>query len=122
ADGADRADRRGHHQRADRGHDRRGGGRGMSAEAVPVRKPLPVRLLRGLVERETAFLIVILLAMVLFFTLVTPSGTFLSTTNATNIALDTSEILVLAAGVPFAIIAAGRDLPVRPAAVSPAGT
>ena len=58
----------------------------MSAEAVPASKPLPVRLLRGLVERETAFLIVILLAMVVFFTLVTPSGTFLSTTNATNIA------------------------------------
>jgi ribose transport system permease protein len=84
----------------------------VSTEAVPVRRPLPVRLLRGLVERETAFLIVILLAMIVFFTLVTPSGTFLSTTNATNIALDTSEILVLAAGMTFVIIAAGIDLSV----------
>src|SRR5204863_1618404 len=77
-----------------------------------VRPPLPLRLLRGLLERETAFLLVILLAMIVAFTLVTPSGTFLSTTNATNIALDTSEILVLAGGMTFVIIAAGIDLSV----------
>jgi ribose transport system permease protein len=71
---------------------------------------LPSRLLRGLIERESAFLLVLLAVMCLAFTLLTPSGTFLSTLNVTNVALDTSEILVLAGGMTFVIIAAGIDL------------
>jgi ribose transport system permease protein len=71
---------------------------------------LPARLLRGLVERESAFLLVLLAGICLAFTLLTPSGTFLSTLNATNVALDTAEILVLAAGMTYIIIAAGIDL------------
>jgi ribose transport system permease protein len=68
------------------------------------------RLLRPLVERESAFLLLLLAAMCVAFALLTPSGTFLSTLNATNIALDTAEILVLASGMTFIIIAAGIDL------------
>jgi ribose transport system permease protein len=71
---------------------------------------VPRRLWRGLVERENAFLLVLLAGICLAFTLLTPSGTFLSTLNATNVALDTAEILVLAAGMTFVIIAAGIDL------------
>jgi ribose transport system permease protein len=63
-----------------------------------------------LIERESTFLVLILAALVVGFTLLTPSGTFLGTTNILNIALDTSEILVLAAGMTFVIIAAGIDL------------
>ena len=70
------------------------------------------RLLRPLVERESAFLLLLLAAMCVAFALLTPSGAFLSTLNATNIALDTAEILVLAAGMTFIIIAAGIDLSV----------
>lgn len=68
------------------------------------------RLLKLFVERESAFLLLLLAGMCLAFSLLTPSGTFLSTLNATNIALDTAEILVLASGMTFIIIAAGIDL------------
>ena len=68
------------------------------------------RLLRSLVERESAFLLLLLAVMCVAFALLTPSGTFVSTLNATNIALDTAEILVLASGMTFIIIAAGIDL------------
>jgi ribose transport system permease protein len=82
-----------------------------SAEAVPEARHLtPRRVAQGLIERESTFLVLILAALVVGFTLLTPSGTFLGTTNILNIALDTSEILVLAAGMTFVIIAAGIDL------------
>ena len=75
-----------------------------------VSRVMPLRLLQGLVERESIFLVVILGVLVLGFTLLTPSGTFLGTTNFLNIALDTSEIVVLAGGMTFVIVAAGIDL------------
>jgi ribose transport system permease protein len=62
------------------------------------------------VERESAFLLLLLAGICLAFALLTPSGTFLSTLNATNVALDTAEILVLASGMTYIIIAAGIDL------------
>jgi ribose transport system permease protein len=68
------------------------------------------RILKPLVERESAFLLLLLAGMCLAFALLTPSGTFLSTLNATNVALDTAEILVLASGMTYIIIAAGIDL------------
>jgi ribose transport system permease protein len=76
------------------------------------RSGAPLRLLQSLVERESVFLVVILAGLVVGFTLLTPSGTFLGTANFLNIALDTSEILVLAGGMTFVIIAAGIDLSV----------
>jgi ribose transport system permease protein len=80
------------------------------AAAAPSPRSLPQRLLSGLLERESTFLVVILLALVVAFTLLTPSGTFLGSANFLNMALDTAEILVLAAGMTFVIIAAGIDL------------
>ena len=74
------------------------------------RRVRPERALSRLVQSETAFLAVILLGLLAAFTLLTPSGTFLSVTNFKNMALDTSEIVVLAAGMTFVIIAAGIDL------------
>jgi ribose transport system permease protein len=70
----------------------------------------PGRLLSRLVQNEDAFLAVILFGLFIAFTLLTPSGTFLSVLNFKNMALDTSEIVVLAAGMTFVIIAAGIDL------------
>lgn len=81
-----------------------------AAAAHTVSRAIPLRLLHGLVERESTFLVVILGALVLGFTLLTPSGTFLGTANFLNIALDTSEIVVLAGGMTFVIVAAGIDL------------
>jgi ribose transport system permease protein len=68
------------------------------------------RLLDWLLQSENVFLAVILVALLIAFTLATPSGTFLSVTNFKNMALDTAEIVVLAAGMTFVIIAAGIDL------------
>jgi ribose transport system permease protein len=81
-----------------------------AATTAPGTSGMPTRLLRGLIERESTFLVVVLGALVLGFTLLTPRGTFFGTANLLNIALDTSEILVLAAGMTFVIIAAGIDL------------
>lgn len=78
--------------------------------AESARGPMPMRLLQGLVERESTFLVVILGVLVLGFTVLTPSGTFLGTANLLNIALDTAEIVVLAGGMTFVIVAAGIDL------------
>ena len=74
------------------------------------RRSPAARLLERLLQSENAFLALILLALLVAFTLLTPSGTFLSTLNFKNMALDTSEIVVLAAGMTFVIIAAGIDL------------
>jgi len=74
------------------------------------RRLAPGRILSQLVQSENAFLAVILLGLLVAFTLLTPSGTFLSVLNFKNMALDTSEIVVLAAGMTFVIIAAGIDL------------
>jgi ribose transport system permease protein len=55
---------------------------------------------------------VILVGLMGFFAIVTPAGTFLSLDNFRDIALNTSEIVLLAAGQTFILIAAGIDLSV----------
>ena len=82
------------------------GARGKSAR----QRLTPGRVLSALIQSENAFLALILIGLLVAFTLLTPSGTFLSVTNFKNMALDTSEIVVLAAGMTFVIIAAGIDL------------
>jgi ribose transport system permease protein len=54
----------------------------------------------------------VLLILVLYFTLTTPAGSFLSGDNLRNIALDTATVLLLAIGETFVIITAGIDLSV----------
>jgi ribose transport system permease protein len=54
----------------------------------------------------------LLLAIIVFFTVVTPAGTFFSNYNLTSIALAGSQLLILSAGVTFLLIAAGLDLSV----------
>jgi ribose transport system permease protein len=67
--------------------------------------------------RERAFavfsrswLFLFLLVLIGFFWLTTPSGTFLSHANLTQIGLSTSEVVVLAIGETFVIVTAGIDL------------
>jgi ribose transport system permease protein len=52
----------------------------------------------------------ILIVLVAVFAIWAPSGTFFTTANAKNIALDASEILILAGGMTLLLIAAGIDL------------
>jgi ribose transport system permease protein len=61
---------------------------------------------------NNAFLLLVLFALVALFTLLSPSGTFLSAGNIKNIGLDTAEILILATGETFILIAMGIDLSV----------
>lgn len=65
---------------------------------------------RRVARLEGAFLVLVVLAMFVLFTFTSPDGAFLSYRNLRNIALDTSEIVILAAGEAFIIIAAGLDL------------
>jgi ribose transport system permease protein len=58
-----------------------------------------------------AWIVLILVGLIVVFTVLT-GGTFFSAENFKNLALDTSEILILAAGMTFIIIAAGLDLSV----------
>jgi ribose transport system permease protein len=57
-----------------------------------------------------SWLFVFLLGLIAFFWLTTPSGTFLSRPNLTQIGLSTSEVVLLAIGETFVIITAGIDL------------
>ena len=58
------------------------------------------------------WIVVILLGMIVVFAILSPPETFLSLTNFRNITVDTSEILLLAAGQTLVLIAAGIDLSV----------
>jgi ribose transport system permease protein len=63
-------------------------------------------------ELGDLWIVVVLLGLLAFFTITTPAGTFLTYDNFRDIVLNTTEILVLAAGVTFILIAAGIDLSV----------
>jgi len=68
------------------------------------------RLLFLLLTRFWIFLF--LLGLILYFWITTPGHVFLNTSNLKNIALDTSEVILLAIGETFVIITAGIDLSV----------
>jgi ribose transport system permease protein len=53
-----------------------------------------------------------LLGLILYFTISTPGHVFFQAANFKNIALDTSEVILLAIGETFVIITAGIDLSV----------
>jgi ribose transport system permease protein len=59
---------------------------------------------------ENLWIGLILGALVVAFTLVAPSDTFLTVINFKNVLLDASELLILATGMTFLLIAAGIDL------------
>jgi ribose transport system permease protein len=57
-----------------------------------------------------SWLFVFLILLIFFFWLTTPSGTFLTHSNLTQIGLSTSEVVLLAIGQTFVIVTAGIDL------------
>ena len=65
---------------------------------------------RLLVAVSRSWLFIFLLLLIGFFWATTPSGTFLSHSNLSQIALSTSEVVLLAIGETFIIITAGIDL------------
>lgn len=69
---------------------------------------LPYRRAADVLSRSWLFLFLLLL--VLFFWTTTPSGTFLSGSNLSQIGLSTSEVVLLAIGETFVIVTAGIDL------------
>jgi ribose transport system permease protein len=68
------------------------------------------RIERAAYLLSRSWLFVFLLGLIAFFWLTTPSGTFLSRPNLTQIGLSTSEVVLLAIGETFVIITAGIDL------------
>ena len=80
----------------------------------PVRARVASRLTSAAANRAASladlWIVLILLALVIAFSVASPSGTFLSLANFRAITIDTSEILLLAAGQTLVLIAAGIDL------------
>ncbi|HLV99949.1 MAG TPA: ABC transporter permease [Ktedonobacterales bacterium] len=72
----------------------------------------PRAALRTLMRSSNLYILLVELALLLFFSVVSPYGTFFSERNLINIAWDTSETLLLALGETFVIITAGIDLSV----------
>ena len=70
----------------------------------------PGRSQRVVEALSRSWLFIFLLLLVGFFWATTPSGTFLSHSNLTQIALSTSEVVLLAIGQTFIIVTAGIDL------------
>lgn len=67
-------------------------------------------LIKAFLEGETPFLVGILVGLIIVFTVLSPDGSFLTSSNIRNIGLDTAEIAIEAAGMTFVIIAGGVDL------------
>jgi ribose transport system permease protein len=65
---------------------------------------------RALPYLTRSWLFLFLLGLIVYFWLSTPPGTFLTRTNLQQIALTTSEVVVLAIGMTFVIVTAGIDL------------
>jgi ribose transport system permease protein len=75
--------------------------------AVPQERTFADRALPYLTR---SWLFFFLLAVIAYFWLSTPSGTFLTRTNLQQIALTTSEVILLAIAETFVIVTAGIDL------------
>ncbi|MCW2902823.1 MAG: Sugar transporter permease [Streptosporangiaceae bacterium] len=91
-------------------------GRPMQPAGTPGGKPPAEGSIveRVLASRKLANLTILGLFVVIFvvFSLASPSGTFLTTSNVQSIALAASGILLLGAGVTYLLIAGGLDLSV----------
>ncbi|GAC1324294.1 MAG: ABC transporter permease [Chloroflexota bacterium] len=67
---------------------------------------------RVLLAAANFWILFFLLALVVYFTITTPNHAFFQTSNFKNIALDTSEVILLGIGETFVIVTAGIDLSV----------
>lgn len=59
---------------------------------------------------EDQWILLILISIIVIFSILTPSGSFLSFRNLQNITLDATIILIIGSGVTFLLIAGGMDL------------
>jgi ribose transport system permease protein len=76
-------------------------------------QPSPLAARRNVFARSAnLYIFLVLLALVAFFSLISPNHAFFDRSNFINIAWDTAEILLLAIGETFVIITAGIDLSV----------
>lgn len=87
------------------------------AEATPAPAEIeeidhPTAGRRALLLLTRGWIFLFLLGIVAYFAIISPSGTFLQTSNFKSIALDTSEVILLAVGETFVIVTAGIDLSV----------
>jgi ribose transport system permease protein len=80
------------------------------AAATPAAKAPAARNVFARSTNLSIFLV--LIALVVFFSLISPNHAFFDRSNFVNIAWDTAEILLLAIGETFVIITAGIDLSV----------
>lgn len=76
----------------------------------PAEQVSPGRL--ALIALANFWIFFFLLALILYFSLTTPNHAFFQASNFKNIALDTSEVILLGIGETFVIITAGIDLSV----------
>jgi ribose transport system permease protein len=74
-------------------------------EALPLSR-------RVLLSLANFWILFFLLGLIAYFSITSPNHAFLQTSNFKNIALDTSEVILLAIGQTFVIITAGIDLSV----------
>lgn len=90
------------------------------AEPAPAQTPLqidtpPPRQGRGqllLLAVANFWILLFLLALIIGFSVITPNHAFFQTSNFKNIALDTSEVILLGIGETFVVVTAGIDLSV----------
>jgi ribose transport system permease protein len=81
-----------------------------AVEAPEVRSPELTRGQRALDLLWSSWLFCLLLLLIGFFWLATPRDTFFTTDNFKLIALNSSEVILLAIGMTFVIVTAGIDL------------
>ena len=79
-------------------------------DASAAAAPVPGRRQQAALALSRSWLFAFLILLVAFFWLTTPSATFLTHSNLTQIGLSTSEVVLLAIGETFVIVTAGIDL------------
>ncbi len=83
------------------------------SETASARRPAQLGTARNFLMRSTnLYIFLVLVALIAFFSLISPNHAFFDRENFINIAWDTAEILLLAIGETFVIITAGIDLSV----------
>jgi ribose transport system permease protein len=83
------------------------------SQAASTHPPTKAKAPLAFFARSTnLYILLVLVALVAFFSIISPNHAFFERSNFINIAWDTAEILLLAIGETFVIITAGIDLSV----------
>ncbi len=70
------------------------------------------KIIRLISTLHTFWIIVILLALCLLFTILTPAGSFLSINNFRSLSADAAQLVILTVGATYLLISGGLDLSV----------